>query len=157
MTTHYKIDEPILTIAQVMNWQRRMLELTSQVHDLQEEIAGLGRKLDAAKVLMGGLPMVTEAPKGEPAEIETANEENIADAVLTAVDALGDLPSPAQIREWIWKEKPTLVPKMKRSPNYFYTVLLRHVQKKRLIKVGSGYRRVSPHGETGAVAAPASH
>jgi hypothetical protein len=64
-----------------------------------------------------------------------------------------------QIRKHIARFNPILGAKLTASPNYFYTVLLRHVQRGRLIRHSNGGYTLpsdSPNGETGAVAAPAS-
>lgn len=129
----------------VQEWQARLASLTTKSWEIQNEMAFLARRLDAAKVIMGDLPVfkpteeVHEADEAETPANPSA--DTLTDAVLLAVDALGGLPAPADIRTWIARERPALAAQLKSSPNYFYTVLLRHVQKKRLIRDGAGYRR----------------
>lgn len=154
--TSKKRDEPILTLAQVKEWQDQAAELTEKISEMQAQVADITRKLEAAKIIIGSLPPHPQTGT-KPGPAPAPEAESLPEAVLTAIDALGNLPDPSAIREWILKEKPALRAKLKQSPNYFYTVLLRHVQKNRLIREGRGYRRsnASPQRETGAVAAPA--
>ena len=162
MTVLY--DKPILTMAQVREWQARSAEIAVAMRAMNEEMAGLARKLEAAKILIGELPEMeiavsTELPPAERGETEPdqTHAESLSDAALDAVAALGNVPRPDAIKKWIVESRPAHRERLASSPNYFYTVLIRHVQKGRLIREGNGYRlpTSSPQGEAGAVAAPA--
>lgn len=162
MAIHYttKEDRPLLTLAQVREWQARHTEIGREMQTLQAEQGFLARKLEAAKILMGDIPALSEGTAdgpNEPHSSENVAGTSLADAALQAVEALGNLPRPEAIKAWISERYPDLAEKLKSSPNYFYTVLIRHVQKGRLVREGTGYRLAasSPQGETGAVAAPA--
>ena len=120
----------------------------------------MARKLEASQIFMPAAAPDEEVPAalGEASStVESGSAENLSEAALDAVRALGGAPKPIAIRKRIAKDSPALAAKLAASPNYFYTVLGRHLQARRLIKHGKGYRlpKDSPHGETGAVAAPA--
>lgn len=163
MTVTY--DKPILTVSEVREWQTRSVELTASIRSMTSELALLGQKLEAAKIIMGELPSIDAPAKGTTAEAahaeqgeeEAAQDDSLPGAALAAVAALGNLPKPDAIKKWIAGSSPALAERLKVSPNYFYTVLIRHVQKGRLIReAGGGYRlpNASPQGDTGGVAHP---
>ena len=151
--------DTLLTITQVRAWERRAAEINAQMGELISEADDLSVKLQAARLFMpatvdGDVP--AEAEVASPTRSEP--EENLSETVLDAVQKIGGVPKPIAIRRRIAKNHPALGVKLATSPNYFYTVLGRHLHRGRLIKHGSGYKlpKNSPRGETGAVAAPGS-
>jgi hypothetical protein len=146
----------ILTAAQVQQlrqWQARSAQIETAMSKLRDEAADIARKLEAAKVLMGG---------AAEEEVQTSDgvaqeEEGVPITVLRAVGTIGGAPKPAQIRDWIKANVPSAAEKLQRTPTYLYTALLRHSQQGRLIKDGEGYRlpTSSARAGTGGVAPPA--
>jgi hypothetical protein len=155
--------DTLLTITQVRAWERRLAGIADDIKKLASEADDLSRKLHAARIFMPPeietAEPIAEAKPSEPEpSSKNESEESLSEAVLDAVGQLGGAPKPMQIRRQIAKTNPALGAKLVTSPNYFYTVLVRHVQRRRLTRQGSGYTlpNDSPNGETGAVAAPAS-
>jgi hypothetical protein len=144
-------DRPILTLAQVRQWEERSTEIETQMVRLRDEAADLARKLEAARVLMGGV-QEEEAKASRPDETSSSGGDGVPTSVLRAVTALEGSPRPAEIRGWIKANIPTAYEKLQRSPTYLYTALLRHAQQGRLVKEGDGYRlpASSARAETGA-------
>jgi hypothetical protein len=147
------MNDTLLTRSQVREWERRDLEIGEQLRGLMEEQREIQRKLTAARIFM---PAETEERIDEEPALE-AGDENLSQAVIDAVVQLGVVASPMLIRRSIIRENPVLGAKIAASPNYFYTILARHVQKGRLVKDGKVYKLPSrfAQAETEAVAASA--
>lgn len=151
-------DRPILTLAPlVREWLARISQIDADLRGMTEERDTLIRKVEAAKVLMGGIPeeegLSVESALEEPQKAaQDGHDDSWPSAVLSAVADLGGCPKPALIRRWITKNNPIMAAKLEASPAYFYTVLMRLVRGGRLAKRGKGYRlpTSSPRGETGA-------
>jgi len=163
---HTEHDKPILTLAQVQNWQIRMAEIANSIRAMQEEAADLTRKLDAAKVIMGELPepheseqmTMVEIVPPTPARQASPDATSVTASVVAAVGALGHRAKPPAIRQWISDNRPLASEKLQTTPQYLYSVLKRLRAGKRLIKERGVYRvpASSPRGEAGA-GDPGSH
>lgn len=159
---HMSDDRPVLTYSQVREWQRRFAEIPLHIAALQTESLDIGRKLEAAKVIMGDIPndkvaisekaSFTEALTGSPQQ----SDDPFPEIVLKAVDAIKGAPKPAEIKRWVIKHGAASAAETAAKP-YFYTVLMRHARTGRLIKEGDGYRlpSSSPQGEAGEGGSPA--
>lgn len=154
---------PLLTLAQVHDWESRVIEIDESIRAQTEERAILFRKIEAAKVFMEFLPpnddVIIDEEKigpspGAPA-VEGA-EESISGAVLAAMSSMKGAPKAATIRRWIKENNAEVGARLDASPAYLYTALMRHVRAGRLAKRGKGYRlpAVSPKGETGGDVTP---
>lgn len=161
--------DTLLTISQVRRWKLRRVEIEGEMRALAEELDDLIRKLDASQIFLPARadsepdetldetspPPEREAPEQQASatlEAELPPGESLSEAVLDAVRQLGGTPKPMAIRNRLAKTNPALGAKLAKNPNYFYTVLARHVNRRRLLKHGSGYRlpKESPRGEAGA-------
>src|SRR5205814_5269323 len=133
----------LLTMSQVRAWERRLEELEQAAAALVEERNDVLRRLQAARIFMPAATDIEEAGTAAPepeSPSRSATEENLSEAALEAVRHLDGAPMPMQIRKCIQRLNPALGAKIEASPNYLYTVLLRHVRRGRLIKYGSGYK-----------------
>jgi hypothetical protein len=166
-------DKPLLTFAQMRDWQARADRLAEDIRVKTAELVALTRTVDAAKAYIASLPNDEQisfengdadaAPDMPPDKHDDhdatpgAAEESISGCILAAVAAIGGAPKPTVIRRWIAKNSPAADLKLTAQPAYIYTVLMRHVRAGRLAKRGKGYRlpTSSPKGEAGGVAPPA--
>jgi hypothetical protein len=149
----FKFDTPLLTLSQIQEWQNERNQLAAEMAAMNERLARLDRKLEAAKVFVPDAEKEAEKSEIEVLEAHAASD-SLSDVVLIAVGTLGGSPKPAAIRRRVAQLNPTLGAKLAESSSYFYTVLGRHLHKGRLVKHGGGYRlaKPSPNGEAGAVA-----
>jgi hypothetical protein len=153
---HLTDDRPVLTYSQVREWQRRIAEIPLHIAALQAESVEIGRKLEAAKVIMGGdlsndrVEVAEQASFAVFADPSEQRDDPFPDTVLKAVGTLSGAPKPAEIKQWIVEHGTESAAKAAAKP-YFYTVLMRHARTGRLIKEGDGYRlpSSSPEGEAG--------
>ena len=79
----------------------------------------------------------------EPADGQVEAVEQLTsfqDYVVTAIEAMGGVPRPVEIRTWIRENGPTPAIRMQADKPYFYCVLMRQAKNGRLVKVGEGYR-----------------
>jgi hypothetical protein len=133
----YDFDKPLLTLAQIKTWQERKLQLEREVRARQEEMAGINRKLEAAK------EFVIETPDGSTAEdlfkSLTAPQKPSEDGLIPMTEAVEQIltESPRPMNR---KELKNALMKLgyapKRLGNYFYTVLLRLQQQNRITRNG---------------------
>ncbi len=161
-------DAPILTRTQVRAWQDRLDEISAYLMALHDEAAVLTRKLDAAKVLLEEIPVshigilknLKSDADEDPNESLTRREDQLSNVVIRAVTALPGSAKPSEIKQWIFDHLagPQDTIEKAKQPS-FYTVLMRHAQKGRLIKEGDGYRlpTSSAQAEAGGVAPRLTH
>jgi hypothetical protein len=140
-------NKPLLTLAQVNEWEARCVVLADSIRVQTEEMNNLARKIERAKAYMELLAAEDEADAEETklaSSVEVplmeAAEESISGAVLAAVGAMPGSPKPSVIRKWIGTHNPEVAAKLDASPAYLYTTLMRHVRAGRLAKRGKGYR-----------------
>jgi hypothetical protein len=146
----------LLTGADVVKWREEEKVCEETIKATQLRLAVIRRRLDAASVFMDVQP---DPALESPQVVETDDDiDSLGDVVGAAISAIGGAPKPIAIRQWIVKNNPVWRDRLDAHPNYFYTVLARRVKRGKLVRRGQGYRlpSVSPQGETGAVAAPAS-
>jgi hypothetical protein len=146
---HADSDKPLLTFAHLREWQATAAALEQTIEMSQVELAALRRRIDAALALVETLPATEReaavsqelpSPDAPPLSSDEKEGEAVSPAVLAAVTALKGAPRPRVIRQWIAKNNPQIDAKLRDHPQYFYTVLARHVQGGRLAKRGNGYR-----------------
>lgn len=155
----------LLAGAQVQRWLSRQAEITAAIDALQSEAADIKRKLDAVQVLFGSVPSEGGSDQtfayiqnGSMSEThphsEESDKQNFSEVIIEAIKALGGVPKPAEIKQWIISHNGGEIAHRAKQ-QYFYTALSRSVSKERLIKEGDGYRlpTSSAEAETG-VATP---
>lgn len=150
----------LLTVEDVAKWREEERVCEEAIKASQLRLADIQRRLEAASVFMDDQPaQMQPSPASDlrPADTDDHND-SLGDVVVSAISALGGAPKPSVIRRWIDNNHPAWRARLEVHPNYFYTVLIRRTKSGKLVKRGKGYRLppVSPQGETGAVAAPAS-
>jgi hypothetical protein len=133
----FDFNKPLLTLAQIKEWQERKLHLEREIRARQEEMAGINRKLEAAK------EFVIETPDGSTAEdlfkSLTAPKKPSEDGLMPLTEAVEQVltQSPRPMNR---KELKKALLKLGYAPtrlgNYFYTVLLRLQEQNRITRNG---------------------
>ena len=152
-------DTPLLTLSQVREWEARKADLEQQMRAMQDELASIVRKFDAASVFVRIQNGHAEPPGIDKPAGDQAPTETIVDAIIRVVgDSRGSAMGPSQIKAAL-KASGFNVAGLEANPGYLYTVLGRLLKRGKLEKRRGAYRvparSSSPQGETGAVAAPA--
>jgi hypothetical protein len=146
-------DRPLVTTSEVKQWQDRIVEIDTAMHDMQQERISLARKVEAAMVFMEDIPASTSETVIESSPPEPDGHD-AADLIVAAIKSVGGHGRPATIKKRLANQAPigSYASKLAASP-YFYTVLMRLTRADRLIKEEGGQYRLpqcSAQAETGA-------
>lgn len=144
---------------------QKQRDLADRIAQEAQELGSLAEWLTHAKALLGSdFPVLpTEADEKRPERVAVDDDASHAEIIWGAIaDALMSAPQGLKtdkLREEVLKN-PDAKQRIDERPNRYYAVLNRRVARGSVIKRGRLYRlpvTLSPEGETGAVAAPASH
>jgi hypothetical protein len=109
----------------------------SDIAFLQKKVDEANRKLAAAELLLGRSFLNDKRKDAGPADNDEASPESMAEAAYRIVKEVGGPLSNTQIRKELAKID-EFRERMDKNPNYFYTVMKRHVDRRRLRKTADG-------------------
>jgi hypothetical protein len=137
----FDYDRPLLTMRQVKEWQEEKSRLEMQIAALQQELAAINKKLDAAAALSEEVaaldiktypPVVHISGNGTGAAQE---QEPMTHAVVRIIDMNSQPMKPTAIKKILAREGY----EKKRLNNYLYTVLHRLLAQGRIRRQGVRY------------------
>jgi hypothetical protein len=132
MNPQLKLMPAMPTIEEVQQWHRDRARKASEADRLMRDIAELDRKLDAVAIILG-------QPVPPPSDLNLGGSEEEEPMIAAAVRLVRESPTKTltigQLRAELIKVERFRF-SLEKSQNYFYTMIKRLVEKKKLTKTG---------------------